>query len=458
MSAAPTRPRSPWSRAVRRCSSQGTARTWSSATTPAACPRTRVPSGVIATVQNTFTVGSVQVAKVIAGDGGAYVNGPFTVSIACTREVSGETVPVTIPGGETRTLSRAEPRAEWTQLPNRATCSVSEVDGAGVGDGVSIDRGQVTVGDAAELVTVTNTFQPAGFTVSKSVDDGGAVDQDGGPVRREETFAFTTSCQLAGNVLALPEGYRAFTLERDQTKDFSGLPVGAVCTVTETDSGTAASTTHVVTEAGAAGPEQDGVTSTVTLRADTDGAHVNAVDYTNHYTVGSLRDHQVRRRPRQRMGDQPVPDPGQLRPRGRQPVAGYDGARFLDVDDRVWTIDDLPTGATCTVTEDPDNDGGANFTLFQVGRARRTGAAGVDVTIGDESDPTPAVSVINLFGLGSLQVTKIVDGDTDELPAALDGSYTVSLACTRVVNGVPFEIDVPGGPTRVIQASDGTGP
>ena len=49
--------------------------------------------------------------------------------------------------------------------------------------------------------------------------------------------AFTTSCQLAGNVLALPEGYRAFTLDRDQTKDFSGLPVGAVCTVTETATG-----------------------------------------------------------------------------------------------------------------------------------------------------------------------------------------------------------------------------
>ncbi len=139
------------------------------------------------------------------------------------------------------------------------------------------------------------------------------------------------------------------------------------------------------------------------------------------------------------------------------PSTVYDDDRFLDVTSQVWTIDNLPTGATCNVSEDPENDGGANFTLFTVGPRAVDGEPGVDVTIGDDTDPTPAVSVINLFGLGSIQVTKTVDGDTDELPAALDGAYTVNLSCSRVINGVPFDIDIPGGPTRVIQASGGTG-
>ena len=400
---------------------------------------------VIATVQNTFAVGAVRVTKELEGDGAAYVNGPFTMRIACTREVSGATVAVTIPGGPTRTLTRAAPQAQWTPLPEGAVCRVTETDDAGAGSHVVLPD-TVTVGGLTEEVTATNTFEPAGFSVSKSVDDGGAVNQDGTPIERRETYSFTTACTLAGNPLALPADYRAFTLQRDEVQDLSGLPVGAECTVTETDSGTAGSTTHVVTENGAEGASQDGTTTSVTLGADTAGEHVNSVAFTNHYTVGSVL------LTKQAIGPGDVWADNQFRVQLRctlddaSPSVVFDDFRFLDIDERTWQVDNLPTGAVCEFSEDPDNDGGANFTILDPESGQVTVGAGTTVD----------ARVYNLFGLGAIRVSKAVTGDTDELPESLTGDYTVSLDCTRLINGTEFDITIPGGAQRTLDGDGGT--
>ena len=63
---------------------------------------------------------------------------------------------------------------------------------------------------------------------------------------------------------------------------------------------------------------------------------------------------------------------------------------------------------------------------------------------------------INLFGLGAIQVTKQVDGDTDELPASLTGSYTVSLACTRLDQRHRLRHRRPGGAERTLDGDGGT--
>ena len=49
-----------------------------------------------------------------------------------------------------------------------------------------------------EQITATNTYEPAGFDVSKTVDNGGAVDQDGTPISYGETYDFTASCLFNG--------------------------------------------------------------------------------------------------------------------------------------------------------------------------------------------------------------------------------------------------------------------
>src|SRR5690606_6836499 len=61
---------------------------------------TLATTGNDVTVTNTFGDPSVIVRKALSGTGVAlYGAGPFEVTLECTREVNGATVPVVIPGG-----------------------------------------------------------------------------------------------------------------------------------------------------------------------------------------------------------------------------------------------------------------------------------------------------------------------------------------------------------------------
>ena len=193
------------------------------------------------------------------------------------------------------------------------------------------------------------------------------------------------------------------------------------------------------------GTSQAGKTATFALGADSGGTHVNAVAYTNHYSVGSMDITKA------------VIGPGADPWNGNtfrilvtctldtaDPQTVFEDDRFLSKADPVWTIDDLPTGALCEVTEDPDNDGGATFTVVVPDDGL--------VTIGDGT--TEHVTIANVFGLGAITVTKQVAGDVSEIPEALTGRYQVSLACTLRVNGEDLPVEIPGGPDRLL---DGDG-
>ena len=118
-------------------------------------------------------------------------------------------------------------------------------------------------------------------------------------------------------------------------------------------SGTAGSTTHVVTENGAEGASQDGTTTSVTLGADTAGEHVNSVAFTNHYTVGSVL------LTKQAIGPGDVWADNDFRVQLRctlddaSPSVVFDDFRFLDIDERTWQVDNLPTGAVCESPRTP---------------------------------------------------------------------------------------------------------
>jgi len=144
------------------------------------------------------------------------------------------------------------------------------------------------------------TPPPPGDTGSISVDKvltGGAAG-----AQATTAFPFTVSCTLDEEPVALAAGDAAFTLTGAATpKVINGLPVGATCTVTETDR-MGAETTTVKVGDGTAVTDTD-----ITTPAVTKGGTV-MVTFTNDYPGGGPP-------------PPPPPAPASSSPRGR--VAGH---------------------------------------------------------------------------------------------------------------------------------------
>jgi hypothetical protein len=287
------------------------------------------------------------------------------------------------------------------------------------------------------LFQITNEYFAGGFTVEKSVEDGGAVDQDGTPIVYDRTYTFTASCIYLGQE-TIPEADRTFTLTRGATKTFDNLPAGAECTVTETDSAGAASTTITVTEDGEGTVDQPFTilpyedAATPTARTD--------VAVENVYTTGSVQVVKtVTGAGADAWGAGPFTVEMTCTLDGVSPAPVFHDTHTLTPpDDLTWQVDDLPTGAECTVTE-PQN-GGANEST-----------PSVTVTVGDEATGVVDADVTNAFTVGSLQVQKELEGaPANGLDPATTDTYTVSLSCTREVNGATVAVDIPGGATRTI--------
>lgn len=107
--------------------------------------------------------------------------------------------------------------------------------------------------------------------------------------------------------------------------------------------------------------------------------------------------------------------------------------------------DGLPVGAECVVTESatggatsttvpPDGDGG-----------------GGDAVLVPAGEPA-AVTVTNTFDVAEVRVVKSLTGQD---AAEHEGDvFTVELACTRDVDGVEQDVEIPGSPTRTLSAAD----
>ena len=117
---------------------------------------------------NTFDLGFITVEKLLTGGGADAATGPFTVSLACVREVDGTATPVEIPGGAERVLSRAGGlTVEYDDLPTGAECTLTETDAGGAASTTITPNdgdpavGIVTVADGEGVaLTVENTFDP----------------------------------------------------------------------------------------------------------------------------------------------------------------------------------------------------------------------------------------------------------------------------------------------------------
>lgn len=341
-------------------------------------------------------------------------------------------------------------------LPLFSTCTVAEdplIPGVTVtvdpADGVTADRDwseepsiwDPYSGDPEQsAITVVNEYAAGGFSVVKDVDNGGASDENGDPVTYTRTYSFEASCIYLGQE-TIPEADREFTLQDGDTRTFSDLPAGSECSVSETDAGGAPQTTIVVTEDGEAGDEvvADETSFTVLPYDEGSSAALTVIAVENAFTTGAV---EVTKFIAGAGGDEwggatfTVEMVCTLE--GASPDPVYAGSATLSRDDPTWLVEDLPTGAECTVTE--TGNGGANS---------NTGP--VVVVVGDDPSTPVDADVTNTFTVGALEVQKELAGmPAAEMDPATQDGYQVGLACTREINGVTTDVEIPGGPTRTI--------
>ena len=226
--------------------------------------------GVEAVVDNRFGVGALSVLKRVVGPGGErYGAGPYEVTLACTSDLTGTVLDVDIPGGAVRTLDEASGLSTtYGDLPVGALCTLTETDTGGAGstsisvtsgggaaeltDGTSVDLviGDDPVGaDPGVAAIVDNRFEVGGLEVVKTRVGPGVEEYGGGPF--EVTLACTSELAGPDGDVAVPGGaVRTLRKSSGFRTTYRDLPVGALCTLTETDSGDADSTAISVTTDG----------------------------------------------------------------------------------------------------------------------------------------------------------------------------------------------------------------
>ncbi len=223
-----------------------------------------------------------------------------------------------------------------------------------------------------------------------------------------DTFTATLSCTSVGVPVPLPADQADLTLTADVPVLVENLPWGATCTVTEGDNGQASS-------------------SSTTATVVRDVTQVKTAELTNVYEFASLSVTKTVDSAAQDQDGNPIAygpftvqvDCTYL----DEPVYadGYDADTPMVVElsaGGTATFDGLPAGAECTVSE-PDGKG-ASTTIVPADGV-------IDLA------PEPAengVDVTNVFGTGSLALTKVVTGD----PAADYGAGPFALHVTCVLD------------------------
>ncbi|WP_172979714.1 DUF5979 domain-containing protein [Agromyces agglutinans] len=380
------------------------------------------PQALELTATNTFDYGDLVVAKALDGNPAHAEGVTFEILVTCTFDrgdgnppiVVYDQEPVELEGGETATLG---------DIPIGSECWAEEPDGQGAWEiTISATEEEPIVVDDGETpvpITVTNDFPDAGFTVAKSVDNGGAVNQDGTPVAYDTVFSFTAVCTFEGETV-LDE---SFELTDGGSQSYDQLPAGADCTVTETDQG-GASTSMVLTQDGTETDLGEATTAEFTLLPDAEATIVTSLGVTNAFTVGSV---EVTKEVTGTGADAWGGTFGDFEVRmvctleAADPDVVFDATHTLtkDAPGDVWLVENLPTGASCTVTEDDDADGGATESTVTPEQ----------VTVGDDATGEPvAVTVENEFRTGALNVLKEVTGPG--VPEFSNGPFIFQVTCT----------------------------
>ncbi len=405
---------------------------------------------------NTIAVGSLSVTKAITGAGATeYGDGVFTIRVSCTRTGASAT-PATV-GAPTNsvwwgtfTLDNSNPPSSLTRtidnIPAGSVCAITEPANAGA-TAVTLPSNATIVGGSTVARTVTNRFDLASLTVGKTVQTD-AVDAEGSPVYPAEPFVYEVTCSFQSQTV-LASGFTGspmtFTLRHGETRTLTGLPAGGSCTVTETDTQNADSTSVLRTVNGSQ-TSIIGTTATIaSLAADaTNPVTRNSTQFTNSYGVSSFT---ITKDVIGGGADQfaPASFTAALYCETADGVVSFDGDVTVAADG-VTTIDNLADGSTCTVFERDVELTGADAHRIVDDSGTATDGTVIDGTDILITAAAPGRVILeNYYLTGELEVSKSVVGAGADFG---DGPFEVSLACER--DGIA--VDIAGGATRSIAA------
>jgi hypothetical protein len=272
---------------------------------------------------------------------------------------------------------------------------------------------------------------PASIEVEKVVD-GGAAEYATGP------YTIVVTCSLRGTVL---DGFpKTLTFAGAETQTIETVK-GAECSATETVTGGATTVTYLPATPVTATPTGDPVRIVVTNTFEAGSLVINKA--LEGAGAGSL-------------GDGPFTFHVTCSFDGDDNVFETDVTLERVGDETSLTSDPitgLPVGAECVVTE--TDNGGADET-----------PAPVTVTIvANEQANTVFAGFVNEFSAGSLELTKVLDGEGAESEPATSTTFTVLVTCQLetvdetdapiIVDLYSGEVSIRGGETKQLVDADG---
>lgn len=363
--------------------------------------------------------------------------GPFTITAVCSyqdEEVFNDSFELA--DGETYRING---------LPSGTTCQLTEEDApadftwANDEDPETAEVGDYTItydpqAPATVTAVLTNVYDGEIVLVDKLVR-GASDDSD---------YGVTVTCTYKGEDLTLNDGEAGFTINPDDSGQVTGLPVGAECTVVESDP-KGASYSDGVAVTNEQQVDSDTGSQNPSLTFEVEENQPTVVTFTNTYTSDLSVAKSV-----EAIGPVPLSVYGPFTIEVTCPVASGDQTlTFTDLrdgDSRTWSEEggaELLAGSACTVTETVD--GGATSTTVNTEEGT---SAEIELSQGAN-----AVPVTNVYGVGQLVVSKVQRGDTGE---TLRPSFEVTCEyngedITEYLPSDQSSFDLASGESKVIE-------
>jgi uncharacterized repeat protein (TIGR01451 family) len=387
----------------------------------------------------TIVGGPLQVTKVVTGAAASSAPAEFLVDLACT--IGG--VPLSLGADSVLELNAGNSfAARVNGIPLGSSCLATEQGAVGrfgessrTGSPSTIAVTQtvdaLTPVPAAQQATITNDYAYGALSVTKKVATLATVGVFG-------PFDFTLSCVTAiGSAITLPVGDRTFSLAADEvhTVTANTLPIGARCTLTETDAKNADSTVSTgtgVTDAG------NGVAN-ITVAAAT------AATVTNTFEAGTLS--VLKTVDGSGAGDYGTgPFTASVHcTYGTPAQVLYDNTALPIVPATPALVPVVfPVGTQCAVQE--VKTGGANshddpplVTITGPTGGQTVGAVTADIT--------------NHFLVGKLALEKVRTGTTDAIAKFGAGPFAAHVDCTWDSDGATITVPLPAGGDVTLDAA-----
>ena len=339
----------------------------------------------IATVTNTYTqkIGTFQMKKLInaPADDAAFV-APKTVKFTYTCDAdsvdktvkAGVATEVSVPVGDTPVDGSEFPvgtKCTVAQESEHAVAGYNSVP-AGLAQPVTIAEGKV----ANNIATVTNTYtkQVGSFSVTKVVNaDSTIID-----LNPDHEYSFNYVCTKDGAEVAKGE----LKVNGDNTVKSPDIPVGASCTVTEDEASARGAVDNAVLDVKVSGPAV--ITENTTTPVTVTNKYTRA---TSSFTV--------------KKKVEGLPDPGAKEFSFRYECAYGEDAKVGDIKVKgngETTVEGVPAGSECTVTENVDAAKQDGYTLVVDNAGQKF----------DQGTQPTTVLFTNVYAkdTGSLSVTK----------------------------------------------------